>query len=212
MNPISATQPDLAAGISQLEQAIDTEQQITAVQALGNTQDPEALPHLIRAFGFNRPAVADAALAEVLRFGSTAVMPLLENIDDYNYGARAYSVRALATLGDPRSLLYLLQVIRTDFAPSVKRAATRGLGRVALAAPPPLDPDVLITLQTCLQDGDWAVRYGAVCALGDLQSHPEAMVRSRVGELIQVAAADPDPLIRVKVEVSCPSGPERSEP
>ncbi len=209
---MSATHPDLAAGISQLEQAVDTQQQIAAVQVLGNTQDPAALPHLIRAFGFNRPAVADAALAEILRFGAAAVLPLLENIDDYNYGARAYSVRALATLGDPRALLYLLQVIRTDFAPSVKRAATRGLGRVALAALSPLDPDLLMTLQTCLQDGDWAVRYGAVCALADLQAHPEETVRAQVAELIQRATADTDPLIRVKVEVSCALGAERSEP
>jgi len=205
---MSAPIPDLATGISQLDQAIETPQQIAAVRALGRTQDPGALPHLIRAFGFNRPAVADAALEEVIAFGETAVRPLLETIDEYNYGARAYSVRALATLADPQALPYLLQVIRTDFAPSVKRAATRGLGQVALNADPPLDPDVILTLQTCLQDGDWAVRYGAVCALADLQAHPEEGTRSRVEELIQEAMADPDPLIRVKVEVSCRSGDE----
>lgn len=203
---MSAPSSELATGIAQLDQAIDTEQQIAAVQTLGRTQDPEALPHLIRAFGFNRPAVADAALKEVLGFGAAAVRPLLENIDDYNYGARAYSVRALATLADPQALPYLLQVIRTDFAPSVKRAATRGLGRVALNGGLPLDPDVLLTLQACLQDGDWAIRYGAVCALADLHTHPEPDIQARVAELIQRAEADPDPLIRVKVEVSCRSG------
>lgn len=197
--------PDLSTLLAQFEQAIETDQQIAAIRALGRTRSPEILPYLIRAFGFNRPAVADAALAEVLRCGSVAVMPLLENIDDYNYGARAYSVRALATLADPRALPYLLQVIRTDFAPSVKRAATRGLGAVALAADPPLHPDVLITLNTCLQDSDWAVRYAAVCALADLQTHPEPEVRRAVAQAIQVAHRDDDPLIQIKVQVSCGS-------
>lgn len=182
---------DVAALVERLDRATDPGQMLKAVQALAETGATAAIPHLIRAFGFNRPGVADQALEGLVRLGAAAVDPLLSSVDGYDYGARAYSVRALARIGDPRAFGFLVDATR-DFAPSVKRAAVRGLGRVAG------DPDqrlqALGVLSESLQDPDWGIRYAALCALADLQA-AEVSVESL---LQQAMTGDPDALIRVK--------------
>ena len=44
------------------------------------------------------------AVAGLTELGEIAVPQLLDQIDDYNYGARAYSIRTLAAIADPRAL------------------------------------------------------------------------------------------------------------
>jgi len=67
-----------------------------------------------------------AAVEGLIHMGSSAVQ-LMEQLDEYNYGARAYSIRALAAIADPCALDVLVTAA-TDFAPSVRRAAAKGLG------------------------------------------------------------------------------------
>jgi phycocyanobilin lyase beta subunit len=190
-----------------LEQASDTEEMLGAVKKLKETQDPQALPSLIRAFGFNNPTVGEAALAAVLEFGSVAVGPLLENVDGYDYGARAYSVRALARLGDARALDFLLQAVRSDFAPSVRRAAVRGLGRMAISLSGEQAQQVLTQLSQSLFDGDWAIRYACICALSDLAMAGNPTLHAAVQTLLQQATTDTEPLIQLRATVALQRSP-----
>jgi len=62
----------------------------------------------------------------------------------YNYGARAYSIRALAAIADPCALDVLVTAAATDFAPSVPPLLP-GIGNLALEpagcrSAPPLKP------------------------------------------------------------------------
>ncbi|NJO86506.1 MAG: HEAT repeat domain-containing protein [Synechococcaceae cyanobacterium RM1_1_27] len=70
--------PDLELLVQHLEQATDPGQMVRAVEALGSCGQVGALPHLIKAFGFNRPGVADRALAAVVAL--TALGGQLTNI------------------------------------------------------------------------------------------------------------------------------------
>lgn len=121
MSSSSAAQglpPAVAQLATQLEQATSEAELLGVVRALGSLGQVEGIPLLIRAFGFNRPAVGEAALEEVLRFGEAAVQPLLANIDGFDYGARAYSVRALARIGHGDAYPFLVEAIVADFAPA----------------------------------------------------------------------------------------------
>ncbi len=203
------TRPTLDQLVADLDQAISAEAMVAAIQGLGATHDPAALPHLIRAFGFNRPAVGDAALTAVIAFGAVAVTPLLELIDGYDYGARAYSVRALARIGDPQACSFLLEAIQSDFAPSVRRAAVRGLGGIVAQMQADDQHQALQVLHRCLADPDWGIRYAAVCALADLHPKADVSVQVSLQTAIQTALQDRDPLIRVKAQVSCAGDPPR---
>ncbi len=192
-----AGSPDLALLVQQLEQATDPGQMARAVEALGSCGQVGAIPHLIKAFGFNRPGVADRALLAVVAFGEQAVEPLLSTIDGYDYGARAYSVRALARIRDPRAFDFLVEAIQTDFAPSVKRAAVRGLGRVASAGDAHQQARALEVLTHSLQDPDWGLRYAALCGLAEFQ--PQGSPPDGIREIVaRVGEEDPDSLVRVK--------------
>ena len=179
--------------IRAIAQASDPQALLAAVAALAATGDPEAIPHLVKAFGYNQAAVSEVALAAVITFGSLAVEPLLDSIDGYDYGARAYSVRALAAIGDPRALGFLLDAVTADFAPSVRRAAVRGLGRVGKQASGQAQAKLQEVLARCAQDPDWGIRYALICALGDLGGYPD---------LVQQLLADGDALVRAKAQLT----------
>jgi phycocyanobilin lyase beta subunit len=106
------------------------EQMVTAVKNLAAAQDPLVIPTLIAVFGYNNPEAAIVAVAGLTELGEIAVPQLLDQIDDYNYGARAYSIRTIAAIADPRALSVLIDTALTDFAPSVRRAAAKGLGNL----------------------------------------------------------------------------------
>ncbi len=110
----------------------------------------------------------------LVSLGSVAVPSILAQLDDYNYGARSYAIRALAAIADPRALDVLLAAAETDFAPSVRRAAIKGLGclrweqhslSVPVSVPVPAHQRVLTSLLTISQDEDWTIRYAAIVAL-----------------------------------------------
>ncbi len=182
--------------IAHFEQASSEEELIAAVQALGSSHNPESLPYLIKSFGFNQPAVADAALAEVLQFREAAVDPLLNSIDSYDYGARAYSTRALAQIGDPRAFEFLSRSIQEDFAPSVRRAAVRGLGSVVSKRPESDQKIAMEQLIGALDYSDWGLRYAAICGLVDL--YRRGIQREWIHTVLNQVSKDQDPLIRVK--------------
>jgi phycocyanobilin lyase beta subunit len=98
------------------------------------------------------------------------VPQLLDQIDDYNYGARAYSIRTIAAIADPRALDILISTALTDFAPSVRRAAAKGLGNIHWQKLAPTEAEIAInraleTLLLICEDPDWSIRYAAIVGL-----------------------------------------------
>jgi phycocyanobilin lyase subunit beta len=146
---------------------------VAAVENLAQARLEAAIPKLIEILGFNNPGAAVAAVAGLIDLGKPAVEPLLELLDGYNYGARAWGLRALAGIGDPRALDLLLDAAQNDFALSVRRAATRGLGIVrwdelAEAEIAPMQERVAAVLATVAQDPEWVVRYAAITGLQEI--------------------------------------------
>ena len=102
--------------------------------------------------------------------GEVTVPYLLDNIDGYNYGARAWATRVLAGIGDPRALEVLIDAATSDFSFSVRRGAVKGLGNLKWQNLPETDAvsaleKVLLTLATVALDTEWVVRYAAIAGL-----------------------------------------------
>ncbi len=168
--------------VSQLIQAVEQASEpavlVAAVQALVAAKDKEAIPTLIAVLGYNNPTAAIAAVGGLIELGADSVQPLMEQLDEYNYGARAYSIRALAAIGDPRALELFIESAATDFAPSVRRGAARGLGTLnwSLISPDRVSSAQQRAMQTLIalsSDADWAIRYAAVVGLQALAKIPE---------------------------------------
>jgi phycocyanobilin lyase subunit beta len=159
--------------IRAVEEADSSERLLDAVQELAAAAIEESIPTLIAALGYNNPGAAVAAVDGLIAIGEPAVPPLLQLIDDYNYGARAWAIRALAGIGDVRALDTLLDAAKTDFSLSVRRAAARGLGTLRWHQVPPeklesVQTQVLEALLLISQDPEWIVRYAAVTSLETL--------------------------------------------
>lgn len=175
--------------IRAVEEADSSDRLLDAVQELAAAGIEEAVPTLIAALGYNNPGAAVAAVDGLIAIGEAAVQPLLQLIDGYNYGARAWAIRALAGIGDVRALDTLLEAGKTDFSLSVRRAAARGLGTLRWQQVPPeklesLQTQVLEALLLISQDPEWVVRYAAVTSLETLA--------------IAIAATLPDQASRIK--------------
>ena len=150
-----------------LDGATSTPELVRATQALCALNDLEAARPLIKVLGFNNPAVAAVATQGLIQLGRDIVPTLLVSLDDHNYGARAWVVRVLAALRDPRGLDLLERALHADIAPSVRRSATRGLADLELTNG--IEGD---QLERCFQglfiagrDDEWVVRYATAYGL-----------------------------------------------
>ncbi|MBD2133359.1 HEAT repeat domain-containing protein [Sphaerospermopsis sp. FACHB-1094] len=177
--------------INAVNQAETSAQMVTAVKNLAAAKDPEAISTLIAVFGYNNPAAAVVAVAGLTELGEIAVPQLLEQIDDYNYGARAYSIRTLSAIADPRALDVLITAAATDFAPSVRRAAAKGLGnlnwsQLGIAERQTAINRALETLLLICQDTDWSIRYAAIVGLQSLAKIAEVreIILTRFQEML----------------------------
>ena len=160
--------------VSELIKAVDradsSDSLIDAVEALADARLESAAPTLIAVLSYNNPGAAVAAVEGLVQLGEVAVMPLLNLLDDYNYGGRAWAIRALAEIGDPRALETLLEAAETDFSMSVRRAAAKGLGNLLWSKIPAeqvRQTQELVgkTLLLTSQDPEWVVRYASVAGL-----------------------------------------------
>lgn len=193
----------LAEQIAAVEAAASPLALLEAVRALAATDQPEAVPTLIRVLGYNNPGAAVAAVAGLVRQGEVAVEPLLNLLDGYNYGARAWGIRALAQIGDPRALETLLKAATADFALSVRRAATYGLGTLrwqTVADPVAAQQQIVTAFVTTSQDAEWVVRYATAAALAAFQG-VTTLPPEQLEPLWQRLAADPELVVRARVEI-----------
>jgi phycocyanobilin lyase beta subunit len=199
----------LSSLIRAVEQADSSIRLIQAVRDLAASCHSGAVPTLITVLSYNNPGAAVAAVDGLVQIGEAAVPALLEQLDQHNYTARSWAIRALAGIGDPRGLVTLLGVATADFSMSVRRAAARGLGGMKWHC----FPDHLLeiaqeeALEALLfvaqQDEEWVVRYAAVVGLQSLAddvalTYPEW--RSRIQfHLEQVANNDSSWAVRARI-------------
>ncbi|MEO0803849.1 MAG: HEAT repeat domain-containing protein [Cyanobacteria bacterium J06642_2] len=199
--PVSSA---IAPLIAAVQAADSSEQLLDAVRDLADVADETAVPILIEALGYNNPGAAVAAVDGLVVVGKPAVAPLLTLIDNYNYGARAWAVRALAGIADPRALEILLDSATTDFSFSVRRAAARGLGNLRWSdvAADRLLPDQIRAgdaLLLATQDGEWVVRYAAVLGLQLLGlATIQLEINQNIGDRLQEIYRNPDEEIAVR--------------
>ena len=168
--------------IQAVEQASEPAQLVAAVEALVAVKDKSAISTLIAVLGYNNPTAATSAVTGLIELGTDSVQPLMEQLDQYNYGARAYSIRALAAIADPRVLELFIQSAATDFAPSVRRSAAKGLGTLQWDQlnPEQVYPACQQAMQTLLSitsDDDWSIRYAAIVGLQALAKIPQLTVQ-----------------------------------
>lgn len=196
--------------IRAVEQADSPSRLVVAVKALVDSELEAGIPTLIAVLGYNNPEAASAAVEGLIRLGDVAVPLLLEQLDEYNYGARAYSFRALAAIADPRALDVLLTTAETDFAPSVRRAAAKGLGNLRWEKLSEGDRAIaqgkaLQTLLTISHDPDWAIRYAAIVGLQALaiasrdSQSLQSQLTSAILKRLTAMADDPDLAVQARV-------------
>ena len=180
-----------------------------AIKLLAESENLESIPHLIRSLGYNNPGAAVAAVDGLILLGEPSVLPLLELLDGYNYSARAWALRALSGIGDPRSLSLLVDTAQNDFALSVRRAAARGLGTIKweqmdAADVPTAQAQVLQVLLGICADPEWVVRYSAITGVERLlQGLVVGDVRDgAIGLLEKLAVEDEDLTVRARAELA----------
>jgi phycocyanobilin lyase subunit beta len=174
-----------------------------------STGDLSVVPHLIRALSYNNPGAAVASVDGLIAIGEPAVLPLLELLDGYNYSARAWALRALSGIGDPRSLSLLLDTAQNDFALSVRRAAARGLGTIRWEqmdkdAVPSAQAAVLDVLLGTLVDGEWVVRYSAISGIERMMTYAQSgeTRAAAIESLSDVAEQDNDLAVRSRASLA----------
>ena len=183
-----------------------------AVERLAACPHPMAIPCLIEVLGFNNPGAAVAAVDGLVAIGAPAVPAILANLDEYNYGARAWSVRALAGIGDLRGLPLLERALAQDIGPSVRRAAARGMGGLqphGFTAPQrqALAERILPQLAAACRDEEWIVRYAVAVGLEGMEHwwQPPAAQRQRLLDTLQPLAdpkREPAPVVRLRARLA----------
>ncbi len=166
------TEPDplLQERLQAVDSADSAQGLLDSVEALAELANPGAVDTLIKVLGYNNPGAAVAAVDGLIKIGTPAATALLTQIDGYNYGARAWALRVLSGIGDPRGLDLILETAVEDFSLSVRRAAARGLGSIQWEKLPTDERQqgqtrAAETLLGVVKDTEWIVRYGAVVGL-----------------------------------------------
>ena len=198
---------EIAKLIEEVDKADSADKLLKAVANLANARSEAAIPTLIQVLGFNNPGAAVAAVEGLIKIGDRAVPYLLESLDDYNYGARAWSIRAFAGIGDPVALDLLLKAAVTDFSQSVRRAAARGLGIIKWHKLPSekvlsAQQKALKTLLMAVEDGEWVVRYAAIVALQSLGMTQPDFIPEINNKLQEIMSIESESGVIARVELA----------
>ena len=174
----AATRQELAGASAQL---VAWMPQLSSEPALQG----QAISCCIDLLKANNPAAALHALRGLIDCGAAAVEPLLNSLDERDYGSRAWTVRALSALQDPRGLSVLQRAVANDIGPSVRQAAAYGLGRLQ-GNDGSLLRQCLNSLELACSDSEWSVRYAGVAALEQrLQQSLPTELDNRARALLQ---------------------------
>ncbi|PZD70771.1 phycocyanobilin Cys-84 alpha-C-phycocyanin lyase, CpcF subunit [Acaryochloris thomasi RCC1774] len=203
---------DLASLIEAVDAADSSASLFRAVQNLAGAGLEGAIPTLIAALSYNNPGAAIASVSGLVQLGTASVPAIMAQLDGHNYTARAWAIRALAEIGDPRGMAILLEAATSDFAVSVRRAATKGLGSIQWDGFPAslLQPAQTIALSALLQiaqqDDEWVVRYAAVVGLQQFASHQWPRTEERCSQiqtqLAQMLPSEHSLAVRARVQMA----------
>ena len=200
---------DVRQLIEAVNQADSADLLLKTVEDLAEVKDTAAIPTLVEVLGFNNPGAAVAAVDGLIQIGEPVVPYLLTNLDDYNYGARAWATRVFAGIGDPVALDLLLEAAVTDFSQSVRRAAAKGLGNILWSKLPEMEVaaaqhKVLDVLLLATEDGEWVVRYAAIVgleALGATLAIAQPQLLPKIGQRFQyLLKNEPETAIRARIQ------------
>ncbi|HBR00842.1 MULTISPECIES: HEAT repeat domain-containing protein [unclassified Roseofilum] len=195
----------LSSLLEAVDKADSSDTLVDAVEQLAAAQITEAAPTLIQVLSFNNPGAAVAAVDGLIALGDLAVNDLLELLDDYNYGGRAWAIRALAGIGHPQALETLLDAAVNDFSMSVRRGAARGLGTIQWYKMPSAEvaaaqQQVMKTLFQVTADPEWVVRYAAVVGLGSLSETVDPNLHEPIfNHFQQLTHQEEEPSIRARI-------------
>ncbi|MEL7512117.1 MAG: HEAT repeat domain-containing protein [Cyanobacteria bacterium J06554_3] len=208
------TDPLLQSRLQAVDDADSAQSMLDAVEALAELKHEGTIDMLIRVLAYNNPGAAVAAVDGLIAIGTPAASAVLSQIDGYNYGARAWALRVLAGIGDPRGLDLILETAAEDFSLSVRRAAARGLGAIQWEK---LDaaqrqPAQIKSRDTLLgivkNDPEWVVRYAATVGLQGVANALMAEGAKGATDLIspileglqQLIVADPTVAVRARAD------------
>ena len=205
------TDAPLKERLQAVEDADSSQSLIDAVEALAELKDEGAIDTLIRVLGYNNPGAAVAAVDGLISIGEPAATAVLAQIDGYNYGARAWALRVLAGIGDPRGLDLVLETAKEDFSLSVRRAAARGLGAIQwekLSADEQRlgqEKALSILLGVVKDDPEWVVRYAGIVGLQGMAMAAttlgtENVVTAVIEALSDRAEQDETPAVRARAQ------------
>ena len=201
--------PDVQQLIEAVNKADSADLLLQTVEELAELGDRNAIPTLVEVLGFNNPGAAVAAVDGLIKIGEPVVPYLLNNLDGYNYGARAWATRVFAGIGDPAALDLLLEAAVLDFSQSVRRAAAKGLGSILWSKLPAEEIDsaqqrVLDALLLAVKDGEWVVRYAAVVGLEGLlntfQSTRSAMVSKIEVKFKELSRTETEQIVCARIQ------------
>lgn len=193
--------------IAAVNQADSADGLLKAVENLAEARSVAAIPTLVEVLGFNNPGAAVAAVEGLIEIGEPAVPYLMANLDDYNYGARAWAIRVFAGIGEPIALDLLLKAAVTDFSQSVRRSAVRGLGIIRWSK---LSPEAILpkqeaafkTLLLATNDGEWVVRYAAVVGLESLGKTQPQFLAAITSRFQEMQASEPELAIGARIQLA----------
>jgi phycocyanobilin lyase beta subunit len=197
--------------IEAVNKADSADSLLEAVENLAAASTETAIPTLVEVLSYNNPGAAVAAVDGLIAIGEPAVPYLLNNVDDYNYGARAWTIRAFAGIGDPRAFDLLLKAATTDFSQSVRRAAARGLGFIHWSKLPSekrlsAQKEAMETLFLTAKDGEWVVRYATIVGLEGLSNSlieiKHNFIEEIVGRLEEIKENDLEIVVRARASLA----------
>ena len=199
--------PPISELIANVERADSSESLLDAVRALAAHANAAAASTLIAVLGYNNPGAAVAAVDGLIALGDRVVPELIERLDGYDYGARAWAIRALSGIGNPRALELLLAAAGGDFSLSVRRAAARGLGNIRWELLPAAEiaaaqARALQALWQVCEDPEWIVRYAATVGLEGLAGHQPALQAKIRDRLQQRLLAEPEAAVRARIQLA----------
>jgi HEAT repeat protein len=207
LEPIDAesevSKPDPEAMLRLLD-APEVQQRMLAARAFCEIQDERAIPHLIRLLTDVCPLVRVSAAYGLGRNPSAdAVEPLIAQLSDWNGYVRKGVVWALGNCRDRRSLLPLIDALKTDIS-AVRLWAASSLAQMSevsyeavIAAIPPL-------IEAMRRDPISAVRSNCAWAIGQLcRELPSNVVyATAIDALVEVFAEDEDMGVREDAKAS----------
>jgi phycocyanobilin lyase beta subunit len=190
--------------IQAVDEADSAEKLVKAVRALAQLQHEAAIPTLTTVLRYNNPGAAIAAVDGLISLGEVTVPYLLENIDGYNYGARAWATRVLAGIGDPRALEVLIDAATSDFSFSVRRGAVKGLGNLKWQNSLETDifPDLektFTTLASVALDTEWVVRYAAIAGLESFAMKQAALRATVIEKLTELSMTETEFIVKTRI-------------